>query len=95
MRRYAAKADENQAEIVFALRSVGAKVAATHAVGKGFPDLVISFRGRNILMEVKNPKKPLRDRQLTPDQKIFHDEWDGELYVVETAEQAVEYLTRG
>ena len=90
--RRAAKVDANQSEIVFALRSIGARVAPTHAVGQGFPDLVVSFRGRNVLFEVKDPSQPPSKRRLTPDQKIFHDEWDGELYVVETAEQAIEHL---
>jgi hypothetical protein len=43
-------------------------------------------------MEVKDPSQPPSKRKLTPDQKIFHGEWDGELYVVETAEQAINYL---
>jgi hypothetical protein len=65
----------------------------THAVGQGFPDLVVSFRGRNILIEIKDGSKPPSARRLTPDQKEFHESWDGELYVVESAEQAITVLT--
>jgi hypothetical protein len=65
----------------------------THAVGQGFPDLVVSFRGRNILIEIKDGSKPPSARRLTPDQKEFHESWDGELYVVESAEQAIKVLT--
>lgn len=93
--RYAARIDQNQPEIVTALRKIGAQVACTSTVGQGFPDLVIAFRGRNILMELKDPKQPLNKRKLTPAQVIFHSEWTGELYVVETIEQAIEILMRG
>jgi hypothetical protein len=91
--RRAAKVDANQPAIIFALRSIGARVMPTHAVGQGFPDLVVSFRGRNILIEIKDGSKPPSARRLTPDQKIFHEGWDGELYVVESAEEAVRVLT--
>jgi hypothetical protein len=93
--RRAAKVDANQVEIVKALRLVGAKVVPTHTVGQGFPDLVVGFRGRNILLEVKDSSQPLSKRRLTADQKVFHDEWSGEIHVVESAEQAIEVLTRG
>jgi hypothetical protein len=91
--RRAAKVDANQPAIIFALRSIGARVMPTHAVGQGFPDLVVSFRGRNILIEIKDGSKPPSARRLTPDQKIFHEGWDGELYVVESAEEAVRVIT--
>lgn len=88
----AAKVDANQSEIVKALRTVGAQVACTSTIGQGFPDLVVAFQGRNILMEVKDGSKPPSDRQLTPAQKIFHAEWSGELHVVESIEQAIGVL---
>lgn len=88
----AAKVDRNQPEIVAALRKVGAQVTCTSTIGQGFPDLVVAFRGRNILMEVKDGSKPPSARQLTPDQKVFHAEWSGELHVVESIEQAIGVL---
>lgn len=90
--KYAARADANQSDIVKALRAIGASVTPTHTVGKGFPDLVVGFRGRTVLFEVKDPAQPASKRRLTPDQKVFHDEWNGEAYVVETEEQAISYL---
>jgi hypothetical protein len=38
------RTDRNQAEIVKALRQVGASVGHTHEVGKGFPDIVFLLR---------------------------------------------------
>lgn len=73
------KTDLNQPEIVSALRKVGAKVFVASAVGMGFTDLVVGFRGRVFLLEVKQPKK---ERRLTPSQKEFHAEWGAYISVV-------------
>lgn len=93
MRRYAARADGNQPEIVKALRAIGAAVVPTHTTGQGFPDLVVAFGGRTVLIEVKDPSKPLSDQRLTPAQKEFHAAWTGEIHIVFTPEQAIECLT--
>ena len=50
--RYAAKTDANQQEIIDALRAIGAWV---FYIGRPF-DLLVGFRGRLYLIEVKNPK---------------------------------------
>lgn len=93
MRRYAAKADANQSSIVAALRAIGARVVATHAVGQGFPDLVVTYAGRTLLIEVKDPTQPKHRHELTPAQKEFHAAWTGEVHIVFTIEQALEAVT--
>jgi len=93
--RRAAKVDANQPDIVKALRAIGATVAVTSTVGQGFPDICVGFRGRNFMIEVKDGRKPPSERRLTPDQVDFHAAWRGEVVVVESVEQAIEYLTRG
>ena len=75
--RRAAKIDVNQNEIVTFLRSVGASVAITSTIGKGFPDLVVGWKGRNYLVEVKTPKGKLTDDQCT-----FAGHWKGQIAVV-------------
>ena len=52
-----AKSDSNQAEIVAALRAVGAIVTDTHRLGDGFPDLFVyvPMTGRIHVIEVKVP----------------------------------------
>ena len=57
-------------------------------------DLLVGFRGRNYLLEVKDPSKPKADRQLTPDQVKFRDNWNGHYAVVETVEQAIAELMK-
>lgn len=87
--RRAAKVDRNQAEIVEALRRVGATVEPLHQVGKGCPDLLVGFRGRNILIEVKDWKQPPSGRKLTPDQVEWHAGWKGQVAMVEDVDAAL------
>ena len=87
-----AKIDENQPAIVAALRQAGASVQSLAAVGKGCPDLLIGYAGENYLAEIKNPDKPKRDRDLTPDQVKWHAEWKGIINVIETKEQALRLI---
>jgi hypothetical protein len=42
-----------------------------------------------VLLEVKNPKKPKRDQQLTPAQEKFRAGWKGWLYVVRSIPEAL------
>lgn len=85
--RRAARVDGPQPAIVEALRKIGARVAHTHMVGNGFPDLVACFRGRNVLLEVKAPgEKPNKE------QVEFIAAWGGELHVVHSPEEAVALL---
>jgi hypothetical protein len=92
--RRAARVDGNQPEIVAALRKIGASVHDTSGVGKGFPDLVVGYRGRNWLMELKDSSQPPSRRRLTDDQVDFVAGWRGHWAVVESAEEAIELLTR-
>ena len=68
------KTDANQASIVSALRQVGASVVDLSAVGRGVPDLLVGFRGRTYLLEVKNK---LGRNRLTADQDVFLAWWHG------------------
>ena len=73
--RRKAKIDRNQPEIVEALRKVGALVHPMHTVGGGFPDLLVFFRGKLMLLEVKDGLAPPSQQALTPDQVKFHAAW--------------------
>jgi hypothetical protein len=91
--RRAAKVDANQADIVAALRKIGASVQPLHSVGQGCPDLLVGWRGMNTVLEVKDGKKPPSARKLTTDQVIWHEGWRGQVAVVETVEQAILAVT--
>lgn len=89
----AAKIDANQPEIVAALRKIGCTVQILSSVGKGCPDILVGYRGRNFLLEIKDGAKPVSAQKLTPDQIEWHDLWNGQVNVVNCAEQAIKIVT--
>ena len=90
--RRAARVDDNPREIVEELRRVGCSVWSLAGVGKGFPDLAVGFRGRNLFLEVKDGSKPPCKRKLTPDEEAFHASWRGHVAVVESVEDALKIV---
>jgi Holliday junction resolvase len=90
--RLAAKIDANQQEIVRKLRAVGCTVETLAAVGKGVPDLLVGFKGKNYLFEVKDGLKPPSQRKLTPDQVVWHEKWRGNIKVIVSFQQALDYI---
>lgn len=82
--RRAAKVDSNQERIVTVLRQVGARVESLARVGGGVPDLLVLFRGRLLLLEVKTAAG-----SLTPDQVQWHQEWAGAIHIVHNVEEAL------
>lgn len=90
--RYAARIDANQTQIVSALRAAGATVQSLSAVGQGCPDLLVGYQGKNILMELKDGKKPPSERKLTSDQIVWHSEWKGVVFLVTSVNEALQLL---
>lgn len=83
----AAKVDQNQPEIVAALRKAGISVQSTATIGKGFPDLIAAKGDQCWLIEVKMPKGTL-----TPDQQRFLSEWKGTVHIARTVEDALQIV---
>lgn len=92
--RLKAKVDDNQAQMVEALRKIGCTVEPLHAVGKGVPDLLVGYHGVNILIEVKDGNKPPSKRKLTPDQIKWHDSWRGQKAVANSIEEAISVIQK-
>jgi hypothetical protein len=88
------RVDGNHAEVVQALKQIGASVLDIHDIGHGAPDLVVGFRAVNLLLEVKDGRKPPSARKLTPDEKIFFDGWRGPIYIVYSPVDAVTLVNR-
>ena len=93
--RRAGKIDANQPLIVKALRDAGATVRIVSDVGHGFVDIVVGHRGLNFLMEIKDPARKPSERRLTEDERAFHLGWNGQVCVVETVEDALNWLEHG
>ena len=92
MTRLRPKVDANQSEIVDALRAAGASVCSLAGMAHGCPDLLVGWRGKNLLMEVKDSRKPPSARKLTPDQLAWHSLWMGSVHVVSSVEDALAVL---
>ena len=92
--RRAAKVDDNQKEIVKAFRDLGCSVQHLHTVGKGCPDLVVGVYKVNVMVEVKDANKPKSKRELTDDEKTWHEAWKGWVEVVETVEDCIALVNR-
>ncbi len=90
--RRAAKKDGNQAEVVAMFRAAGATVHVLNEAGA--PDLLVGFRGQNLLVEVKDGKKPPSERRLTAAQVAWHRGWRGQVVVLERVEQVGTILSR-
>ena len=82
--RRAAKIDANHGDVVDALRSMGASVQPLHTMGGGVPDLLVGWRGINLLVEVKDGAKRPSARTLTTDQVEWHRAWRGAPVIVVT-----------
>lgn len=80
--RRARRVDGNQKAIVAALRAAGRFVEVLSDVGRGVPDLLVSWSGKCLLMEVKMPGE-----KLTADQLTWHRSWKGPAVAVATTPQ--------
>jgi hypothetical protein len=91
--RTASRVDANQPAVVKALRAIGASVLHTHQLKNCF-DLLVGYRGRTFLMEVKDPSQPPSARQLTPGEAEFRRRWCGTPYhIVHTPDEAIRIVT--
>lgn len=101
----AARTDANQSPIVEILRRTGRSVAITSALGNGFPDLVVGWRGQCcdhqcqgpehlrgrlcLPMEIKDGELAPSRQKLTPDEANFHAQWRGPIVIVRTMIEAL------
>jgi len=86
--KYARRVDDNQSRVVAALRAIlGVSVTILSMCGEGVPDLLVGFKGRNYLFELKDPAQVPSKRVLTPAQVKWHAAWTGQVHAVETFEE--------
>jgi Holliday junction resolvase len=85
----AKRVDSNQKDIVHALKTFGATVVDLSGVGKGCPDLLIGFKNKTYLIEVKKDSKA----KFTPQQLQFNELWTGGVIArIETIDEAIALL---
>ena len=73
MTYYKKRVDENQKQIVHTFIALGASVLNLSTVGRGCPDLLIGYRGKSVLVEIKRDSKAT----FTEPQVKFMQEWRG------------------
>jgi Holliday junction resolvase len=82
------RTDNNQRDIVEALRAIGASVQSLASVGSGCPDLLVGYHRNNILLEVKFEKGTWTEPELK-----WHMNWQGEVRAVRTVDEAIAIVT--
>ncbi len=92
--RKAARIDENQTEIVKCFRRMGYSVVILSAVGYGMTDIMVSRKGINCLVEIKDGNKYPSQQKLTDDQEIFHSDWQGLRAIVNSINTALQLANR-
>ena len=92
--RRAARVDANHNDVVKALQAIGCSVAPLSTVGGGMPDLLVGYRGRNFLIEVKDGEKVPSKRKLTDDQITWIGAWKGQTAIAYSIEDALN-IVRG
>jgi len=86
------RVDANQKSIVAALRRLGATILIMSDLGKGAPDIAVGWRGFNYFFELKDGSKPPSARKLTEAEEKFFCEWQGQVHIVYSVDDAVNYL---
>lgn len=80
--------DGNQSVIVRSLRQIGAEITDLHTLGKGCPDILVTFRSELFLLEVKLPKCGL-----TPAERTWHERNQAaNIGIVHSAEEALRFV---
>lgn len=82
------RVDQNQPEIVAALRAAGCSVLHTHELGAGAPDIavgrVVNGVPTTFLLEIKTATG-----KLTVAERMFHRAWQGHVAIVRSVEEAL------
>lgn len=76
-----ARTDSNHSQIIKDLRKLHSVTVKSVASIKKFCDIIVGYKDRNYLIEIKDGEKPPSQRKLTPDEKEFHDEWTGQINI--------------
>lgn len=91
-----AKVDANHAEIVKAMRAIGAYVINTSSLKNAF-DCIVFFRGNTYAIEIKDGSKTPSQRKLTPGEIECQNNIEargGKYHVIKSKNEAIELLLK-
>lgn len=87
------KVDANQKQLVSSLRCIpNLSVFCTHMIGKGFPDIVVGYKGKNYLFEIKDGTKAESQRKLTIAEHSFFMNWRGQVNIANNLDDILKII---
>jgi hypothetical protein len=92
--RTASRKDANHNEIKKALEKVGAYVIDTHQLKNAF-DMIVNFRGKSYIVEIKDGKKSPSARKLSEGEQICADKLNNvgvKYHIVESVDEAMQLI---
>lgn len=93
--RYAARTDDNQAELLATLEHCGYSVLPLHRIGGGCPDALVGYAGHALLVEIKSRDSRYGREGLQTHQQDWADAWRGPRPIVAyMAEDVIEAFNR-
>ena len=84
-----ARVDKNHKEIVECFRKIGCSVLSLHAVGKGCPDLLISYQQQLYLVEVKDTGGKLNAMQ-----EAWHRKWGSRVFIIKSQNECISLINQ-
>jgi len=84
------RVDNNQKEIVKVMKKLGYTVEDI----KWPCDKLLGKRGLNFLIEIKNEDNSPSQKKLTPKQEKFHENWNGQIDIIESVDQFIAWDKR-
>ena len=88
------RVDKNQSQIVKDLKQFGATVVVMSDLGGGCGDILVGWRGRNLLFEIKNPDQFPSAQKLTLKEAEFHQVWKGQIDVVKATDDILDIMRK-
>ncbi len=85
----AKKVDINQKQIVRDLRKLGCVVTDLSNLGKGVPDILVSYEGIWYLFELKNPMQVKSKQRLTNDEQKWVNKQKAPVYIIREMSDAI------
>lgn len=87
------KTDLNHKELIDKIRKIpNISVFSTHTIGKGFPDIVVGYKGLNYLIEIKDGSKYKSQKKLTESELKFHNSWKGQVSIAENIDDVLKLI---
>ena len=94
--RTKARKDDNHDDIVNALRKIGAVVISIHQLKDAF-DILVAYRGKLFVVEIKDGNKPPSKRKLTEGEVKCKNKLEGvgvTYNIVYSVDEAIELVTK-